>query len=127
MPLWFEGELIQIINNESSLAWLADRRKKLYYVESDEGVIEARYDSRYHPKPERNDRRVSSLPMDELVSKQLKEEMIVPDPTAHQIQLSWLLDQQWSKVFDVLENSINDKIDRIWCEQYLTAWHKKVF
>src|SRR6056300_1508078 len=44
MPLWFEGELIQIINNESSLAWLADRRKKLYYVESDEGVIEVRYD-----------------------------------------------------------------------------------
>jgi hypothetical protein len=127
MPLWFEGELIQIITNESSLAWLADRRKKLFYVESDEGVIEVRYDSRYHPKPERNDRRISSLPIDELVIKQLKEETIIPSPSAHQIQLSWLLDQQWSQVFDMLENSINDRIDRVWCEQYMTAWHKKVF
>jgi len=127
LPLWFEGELIQIINNESSLAWLADRRKKLFYVGSDEGVIETRYDSRYHPKPERNDRRISSLPIDELVIKQLKEETTIPNPSAHQIQLSWLLDRQWSRVFDLLEDAVEDRIDRVWCERYLTAWHKIVF
>ena len=126
LPQWFEGTLIQIINDNQSFSWLTTRRKKLFYVETDEGVIETRYDSRYHPRPERNDRRVSSLPIDELVLKQLKEENIILDPTAHQIQLSWLLGQQWSQVFDMLENAINDNIDRVWCEQYLTAWHKRV-
>ena len=126
LPGWFDGNLIQIIVDNHSLSWFTKRRKKLFYVESNEGVIETRYDSRYHTRPDRNDRRVSSLPIDELVLKQVKEETIIPDPTAHQIQLSWLLDQQWSQVFDVLENSINDKIDRVWCEQYLTAWHKRV-
>jgi hypothetical protein len=126
LPLWFEGELIQIINNESSLAWLADRRKKLFYVQSDEGIIETRYDSRYHPRPERNDRRISPLSIDELVIKQLNEETVMPNTVAHQIQLSWLLDQQWSRVFDVLENAVNDRIDRVWCERYLKHWHKRV-
>ena len=127
VPLWFDGKLIQIINDEDSLAWLTGRRKKLFYVETDEGVIEARYDSRYHTKPERHDRRISSLPVDELVTKQLKEEMIVPNELAHQIQLSWLLNQQWSRVFDLLEDAVEDRIDRVWCERYLTAWHKLVF
>jgi hypothetical protein len=127
LPVWFAGDLIQILNNESSLTWLAARRKKIFYVESDEGVIEVRYDSRYHPKPERNDRRLSYLPINELVMKQLKEETFMPNPSAHHIQLSWLLDQQWSRVFDVLENAIDDRIDRDWCERYLIAWHKRVF
>jgi len=125
MPAWFDGELIQIINDEGSLSWLVNRRKKLFYVETSEGIIEVRYDSRYHPKPERNDRCVSSLPLDELVSKQLIAENIRPNSIAHQIQLSWLLNQQWNILFDCLENAIGDTVDRAWCEQYLKAWHKK--
>lgn len=125
MPKWFDGKLIQIINDEESLSWLVNRRKKLFYVETSEGIIEVRYDSRYHPKPERNDRCVSSLPLDELVSKQFIAENIQPNSRAHQIQLSWLLNQQWNILFDCLENAVNDRIDREWCEQYLTDWHKK--
>ena len=127
LPNWFDDHLIQIIVDPRSLSWFTRRRKQLFYVESDAGVIETRYDSRYHTRPDRHDRRVSTLPIDELVSKQIKEETIMSDPSAYQIQLSWLLDQQWSQVFDVLENAINDTIDRAWCEQYLIAWHKKVF
>ena len=127
LPDWFNDDLIQIIVDHRSLSWLTQRRKKLFYVESDAGIIETRYDSRYHTRPDRYDRRVSKLPIDELVSKQIQEETIMPNRMGHQIQLSWLLDQQWSQVFDVLETSINDKIDRDWCEQYLIAWHKKVF
>jgi hypothetical protein len=127
LPDWFDDNLIQIIVDDRSLSWFTQRRKKLFYVESDGGVIETRYDSRYHTRPDRDDRRVSSLPIDELVLKQLQEETIMSDPTAYQIKLSWLLDQQWSQVFDVLETAINDTIDRAWCEQYLIAWHKKVF
>ena len=127
LPDWFDDHLIQIIVDPRSLSWFTRRRKQLFYVESDAGVIETRYDSRYHTRPDRHDRRVSTLPIDELVSKQIQEETIMSDPSAYQIQLSWLLDQQWSQVFDVLENAINDTIDRVWCEQYLIAWHKKVF
>ncbi len=127
MPQWFDGKLIQIINDEESLSWLMNRRKRLFYVNTEEGIIEVRYDSRYHPRPERNDRCVSSVPLEELVSKQLAEETIIPNPVAHQIQLSWLLNQQWNILFDCLENAVKDSIDRAWCEQYLTAWHKKVF
>lgn len=124
-PQWFDGRLIQIINDEKSLSWLRDRRKRLFYVDTGEGIVEVRYDSRYHTRPERNDRCVSRLPLDELVSRQLAEENIQPNPNAHQMQLSWLLNKEWNLLFDCLEGAINDTIDRAWCEQYLTAWHKK--
>lgn len=126
LPRWFDGILVQIINDEESLSWLEDRRKKIFYVGKEEGIIEIRYDSRYHTRPERNDRCVSELPLDELVSKQLKEENIIPNNFATQIQLSWLLTKEWGKIFDSLEGAINDTVDRTWCEQYLTSWHKKM-
>ena len=126
LPKWFEGKCIQIINDPSSVSWLIERRKKLFYVESEDGVIETRYDSRYHPRPERNDRRVSNLPLNDLASNQFEDEDIKVDPEHHQIQLSWLIAKKWPKIFNVLENAVGGKIDRVWSRTYLDSWHSKV-
>ena len=126
LPTWFDGQLIQIINDDASLSWLLNRRIKIFYVESDEGIIETRYDSRYHNRPDRNDRCVSPLPLNSLAEKQMIEENILPNSSATHIQLSWLLNKKWPVLFDTLENAIKDKVDRVWCEEYLNSWHKKV-
>ena len=126
LPVWYNDTLIQIVSDETSLPWLINRRKKLFYVESIEGTIEARYDARYHTRPDRNDRCVSKLSINELATKQTHEELIPINSQAYHIELHTVLNQEWNIVLEILENSVKTKLDRLWCKEYLDAWHNQI-
>jgi hypothetical protein len=126
LPQWFDDHLIQVTTNNKSLPWLIDRRKKLFYVDSVEGTVEVRYDARYHTRPDRDDRCVSKLSINELAIKQTHEELIPVNSQAHHIELHTVLNQEWNIVLEILENSIKTKLNRLWCKEYLATWHNQI-
>ena len=52
LPDWYCDTVVQIVVDETSLPWLIERRKKVFYVATDKGTIEVRRDKRYATKPE---------------------------------------------------------------------------
>ena len=126
MPSWFSDTLVQIINDRSSFDWLIARRKKLFYMKRKQGTIEVRYDSRYHTRPDRNDRCVNELDIDSLAFLQTHAETYPINPVAYQIPLSQIITKKWDQVLDILEQATGSPLDRVWCTEYLTAWHKQI-
>lgn len=126
IPHWFSGKIVQINNDRNSIAWLRKRRKKLFYVPSKEGIIEVRYDSRYHTRPDRNDRCVNTMSLEDLVTMQINEETYPIRQDAYHIVLSDIIECKWSTILDTLEKVVESPLDRSWCIEYLTAWHKQI-
>ncbi len=108
------------------LPWLIERRKKVFYVESDEGTIEVRHDKRYATKPEYCDLCVSDLKIDDLAFLQTHAEMIPVNDQAHHIQLQDIINKKWNPVLDTLEQAADSELDRQWCKDYLSDWHKQI-
>ncbi len=126
LPDWYNDTLLQIIVDETSLPWLIERRKKVFYVESAEGTIEVRHDKRYATKPEYCDLCVSELNIHELAFLQTHAEMIPINEQAYHIHLNDIISKNWTTVLDTIEQAANGVLDRPWCINYLDAWHKQI-
>jgi hypothetical protein len=126
LPAWYNDTVIQIVVDDASLPWLIERRKKVFYVESDEGTIEVRHDKRYATKPEYCDLCVSDLKIDDLAFLQTHAEMIPVNNQAHHIQLQDIINKKWNPVLDTLEQAADSELDRPWCINYLNTWHKQI-
>jgi hypothetical protein len=126
LPDWYADTLVQIVVDESSLPWLIERRKKVFYVSTDKGTIEVRHDKRYATKPEYCDLCVSDLKIDDLAFLQTHAEMIPVNNQAHHIQLQDIINKKWNPVLDTLEQVANSELDKQWCIGYLDAWHKQI-
>ena len=126
LPDWYCDTVVQIVVDETSLPWLIERRKKVFYMESKEGTIEIRHDKRYATKPEYCDLCVSDLKIDDLAFLQTHAEMIPVNYKAYHIQLRDIIDKNWKPVLDTLEQAAKSTIDRSWCTNYLNAWHRQI-
>ena len=126
LPDWYCDTVVQIVVDEISLPWLIERRKKVFYVATDTGTIEVRRDKRYSTKPEYCGICESDLKIDDLAFLQTHAEMIPVNDQACHIQLQDIINKKWNPVLDALEQAADSELDRQWCKDYLSAWHKQV-
>ena len=57
---------------------------------------------------------------------QTHAEMIPVNDQACHIQLQDIINKKWNPVLDALEQAADSELDRQWCKDYLSAWHKQV-
>ncbi len=133
LPNWSlpYGKTIDVYADESMFQWLKNRRKKVFYIEKPEGIIECRYHSDYRPVPIGSNpnsfpyRKLEQGSLDSLADKRLREEYIEPssNPT---IQLTDILSGDFESIKETIETTIDDQIDAVWCKDFLRLFNQKV-
>ena len=131
IPAWAKNEkIITICNDNDSISWLLNRRKKVFYKWFDKEVHLIKYIPKYAPI---RDHRKLYKPVqyiypyddaDEFVKQHLAQEDIQNGPGLN-VDLSAIINGDLEPVWDKVDAYLGKPVDRKWCNTFIDTWRQR--
>jgi len=130
LPNWFDGKLLTIVSDDDSHSWLMQRRKEVFY-KFENGKA---YLMRYIPEAIHNSHMVKQFSdHPETVFEYINENEFVEQDyhdkvsagPGTNINLSDMLHSNPNLLWDKIDELLNAKINRTWCNAALNTWRAR--